>query len=38
MWPAAIEAGIHPAPDRTAATWATFLHSQAHTLGAVDFI
>jgi hypothetical protein len=32
------EAGIDPAPDRTAATWADFLRSQAHALLAAAFI
>ena len=32
------EAGIDPAPDRAATTWADFLHSQAEALPAADFI
>ena len=32
------EAGIDPAPDRTASTWADFLRSQADALLACDFL
>ena len=32
------EAGIDPAPDRAATTWADFLRSQAEALLAADFI
>jgi transposase InsO family protein len=38
VWEILREAGIDPAPDRTATTWATFLRSQAHALLAADFI
>jgi putative transposase len=38
VWQILREAGIHPSPDRTATTWAAFLHSQAHALLAADFI
>lgn len=37
VWEILREAGIHPAPDRTATTWATFLRSQATALLAADF-
>jgi hypothetical protein len=36
--PGGREAGIHPAPDRAATTWADFLRSQAEVLLAADFI
>ena len=38
VWEILREAGIDPAPDRTATTWATFLRSQATALLAADFI
>jgi hypothetical protein len=31
------QAGIDPAPERAASTWADFLRSQAHALLACDF-
>ena len=37
VWEILHEAGIDPAPQRTATTWATFLHSQAHAILAADF-
>jgi transposase len=38
VWEILHEAGVDPAPDRTATTWADFLRSQAHALLAADFI
>jgi transposase InsO family protein len=38
VWEILHEAGIDPAPDRTATTWADFLRSQANALLAADFI
>jgi transposase InsO family protein len=38
VWQMLREAGIGPAPDRTATTWAAFLRSQAEALLAADFI
>jgi transposase InsO family protein len=38
VWEILREAGIDPAPDRTATTWAGFLRSQANALLAADFI
>jgi transposase InsO family protein len=38
VWEILREAGIDPAPDRAATTWAQFLRSQADALLAVDFI
>jgi putative transposase len=38
VWQILHDAGIDPAPDRTATTWASFLRSQAHALLAADFI
>ena len=38
VWEILREAGIDPAPDRTATTWADFLRSQANALLAADFI
>ena len=38
VWEILREAGIDPAPDRAATTWAQFLRSQAEALLAVDFI
>jgi putative transposase len=38
VWAILQEAGIDPAPDRAATTWAQFLRSQAEALLAVDFI
>lgn len=38
VWQILREAGIDPAPDRTATTWAQFLRSQAEGLLAADFI
>jgi transposase len=37
VWEILHEAGIDPAPQRTAQTWATFLRSQAQAIIAVDF-
>ncbi|WP_050581036.1 hypothetical protein [Salinispora cortesiana] len=37
VWEILQQAGIDPAPQRTAATWATFLRSQAHAIIAADF-
>src|SRR5437773_2679185 len=37
VWEILHEAGIDPAPQRTSATWATFLHSQAEAILAADF-
>jgi putative transposase len=38
VWEILRTAGIDPAPARSATTWATFLHSQAHAMLAADFI
>jgi putative transposase len=38
VWEILREAGIDPAPDRTATTWTDFLRSQADALLATDFI
>jgi transposase InsO family protein len=38
VWQILREAGIDPAPDRSATTWADFLRSQANALLAADFI
>src|SRR5262249_4065231 len=38
VWEILREAGMDPAPDRAATTWATFLRSQAKALLAADFI
>ena len=38
VWEMLREAGIDPAPDRAATTWADFLRSQAEALLAADFI
>jgi transposase InsO family protein len=38
VWEMLREAGIDPAPDRAATTWAAFLRSQAEALLAADFI
>src|SRR5215207_9195718 len=38
VWEMLREAGIDPAPDRAATTWAAFLRSQAEALLATDFI
>ena len=37
MWEILQQAGIDPAPERTTATWASFLRSQADALLACDF-
>jgi len=37
VWEILRRAGIDPAPERTAATWASFLRSQADALLACDF-
>ena len=37
VWQILHDAGIDPAPDRTTATWASFLRSQADVLLACDF-
>ena len=37
VWEILKDAGIHPAPERTATTWAAFLRSQAEALLACDF-
>ena len=37
VWQILHDAGIDPAPDRTTATWASFLRSQADALLACDF-
>src|SRR5215211_4812892 len=37
VWEILHEAGIDPAPERTSATWATFLRSQAEAFLAADF-
>jgi len=38
VWEILQAAGIDPAPDRAATTWAQFLHSQAEALLAADFL
>jgi transposase InsO family protein len=38
VWEILRAAGVDPAPERTATTWAQFLRSQAEVLLAVDFI
>jgi putative transposase len=38
VWEILREAGIDPAPNRAATTWADFLHSQPQALLAADFI
>jgi putative transposase len=38
LWAIGPEAGIDPAPERSATTWADFLRSQAEALLAADFI
>ena len=38
MWQILKEAGIDPAPERAASTWADFLRSQAGALLACDFL
>ncbi|MDT3446364.1 hypothetical protein [Pseudofrankia sp. BMG5.37] len=38
VWEIMRDAGIDPAPDRTATSWADFLRSQAHALLAADFL
>jgi hypothetical protein len=38
VWEILREAGIDPAPDRSATTWTEFLRSQADALLAADFI
>jgi transposase InsO family protein len=37
VWQTLTDAGIDPAPERAASTWADFLRSQAHALLACDF-
>jgi len=37
VWEMLTQAGIDPAPERAATTWADFLRSQAHALLACDF-
>jgi hypothetical protein len=37
VWQMLTDAGIDPAPERAASTWAKFLRSQAHALLACDF-
>ena len=37
MWEILRQAGMDPAPERTTATWADFLRSQADALLACDF-
>jgi hypothetical protein len=37
VWEILKDAGVDPAPERTSATWATFLRSQAHAIIAADF-
>ena len=37
VWEILKDAGVDPAPERTSTTWATFLHSQAQAILAVDF-
>ncbi|MFI7114789.1 hypothetical protein ACIBK9_51350 [Nonomuraea sp. NPDC050227] len=38
VWEILKQAGLDPAPDRAATTWADFLRSQADALLACDFI
>jgi putative transposase len=38
VWEMLKQAGIDPAPDRAASTWADFLRSQADALLACDFL
>jgi len=38
VWEILRTAGVHPAPDRAATTWAQFLRSQAEALLAADFL
>jgi transposase InsO family protein len=38
VWEMLKDAGINPAPQRSSSTWADFLHSQADTLLACDFL
>jgi transposase InsO family protein len=38
VWEILRDAGVDPAPGRSATTWASFLRSQAHALLAADFI
>jgi putative transposase len=38
VWEMLKEAGIDPAPERAASTWADFLRSQADALLACDFL
>ncbi|MDT3446508.1 hypothetical protein QOZ89_44125 [Pseudofrankia sp. BMG5.37] len=37
VWEILHDAGIDPAPNRTATSWADFLHTQAHAILAADF-
>jgi hypothetical protein len=37
VWEILTQAGVDPAPERAASTWAEFLRSQAHALLACDF-
>ncbi|ONH22210.1 integrase core domain-containing protein [Pseudofrankia asymbiotica] len=37
VWEIPHQAGLDPAPERTATTWADFLRSQAHAILAADF-
>ena len=37
VWEMLTQAGIDPAPERAATTWAEFLRSKAHALLACDF-
>jgi putative transposase len=38
VWEILKDAGVDPAPDRAATSWATFLHGQAEAILACDFI
>ena len=38
VWEILKDAGIDPAPERSATTWADFLRSQAEALLACDFV
>jgi putative transposase len=38
VWEILREAGIDPAPERSATTWADFIRSQAEALLACDFL